>query len=179
MLAPTSMRYGAGLAISPASECLARATDAPFYAVRLWQQPRWCVQSAPAAHCLAGGCAMAEPPSSRSRITNGALIDGDGRSAWSRRMRDLINLHLSDLGGADNVSEAEKSIVRRVATLTVELERMESVFAEACEASPEQLDLYQRVSNSMRRMLETVGLERRAKPVETLQEYLRKKDEAK
>lgn|SRR5262245_2758143 len=118
-------------------------------------------------------------PTSRSRITNGALIDGDGRSAWSRRMRDLINLHLSDLGGADNVSEAEKSIVRRVATLTVELERMESVFAEAGEASPEQLDLYQRVSNSMRRMLETVGLERRAKPVETLQEYLRKKDEAK
>ena len=118
-------------------------------------------------------------PTSRSRITNGALIDGDGRSAWSRRMRDLINLHLSDLGGTDNVSEAEKSIVRRVATLTVELERMESVFAEAGEASPEQLDLYQRVSNSMRRMLETVGLERRAKPVETLQEYLRKKDEAK
>ena len=122
---------------------------------------------------------MPEPATSRSRVTNGALIDGDGRSAWSRRMRDLINLHLSDLGGAHNVSEAEKSIVRRVATLTVELERMESVFAEAGEASPEQLDLYQRVSNSMRRMLETVGLERRAKPVETLQEYLRKKDEAK
>ena len=115
----------------------------------------------------------------RSRITNGALIDGDGRSAWARRMRDLIALHLSDLGGEDAVSEAEKSIVRRVATLTVELERMESNFAEAGEASPEHLDLYQRVSNSMRRMLETVGLQRRAKPVESLQEYLRKKDEAK
>ena|SRR5215467_5055478 len=108
---------------------------------------------------------MSEQPASRSRITNGALIDGDGRSAWSRRMRDLISLHLSDLGGADAVSEAEKSIIRRVATLTVELERMESVFAEAGEASPEQLDLYQRVSNSMRRMLETVGIQRRSKDV--------------
>jgi hypothetical protein len=115
----------------------------------------------------------------RSRLTNGAVVDGDGRSAWGRRMRDLIGLHLSDLGGADNVSEAEKSIVRRVATLTVELERMEAGFAEAGEATPEQLDLYQRVSNSMRRMLETIGLERRAKPVESLQEYLAKKNNEK
>jgi hypothetical protein len=117
-----------------------------------------------------------EPARNRSRLTNGALIDGDGRSAWARRMRDLISLHVSDLGGEANVSEAEKSIVRRVATLTVELERMEMAFAEAGEASPEQLDLYQRVSNSMRRMLETIGLERRAKPVESLQEYLAKKN---
>src|SRR5215475_2644835 len=109
---------------------------------------------------------MNEPASNnRSRITNGAIVDADGRSAWGRRMRDLISLHLSDLGGVDNVSEAEKSIVRRVATLTVELERMESVFAEAGEASAEQLDLYQRVSNSMRRMLETVGLQRRTRDV--------------
>ena len=119
---------------------------------------------------------MSEQPASRSRITNGALIDGDGRSAWSRRMRDLINLHLSDLGGADAVSEAEKSIVRRVATLTVELERMESVFAEAGEASPDQLDLYQRVSNSMRRMLETIGLQRRTRDVTSLGSILRSDD---
>src|SRR5215475_14311143 len=108
---------------------------------------------------------MTEPATTRSRISNGALIDGDGRSAWARRMRDLISLHLSDLGGEDAVSEAEKSIVRRVATMTVELERMESVFAEAGEASPDQLDLYQRVSNSMRRLLETVGIQRRSKDV--------------
>src|SRR5262249_7394326 len=126
-------------------------------------QPRWFVKNALAAHCLPEGGPMPEPATNRSRITNGALIDGDGRSAWSRRMRDLIQLHLSDLGGVDAVSEAEKSIVRRVATLTVELERMESVFAEAGEASPDQLDLYQRVSNSMRRMLETIGLQRRTR----------------
>jgi hypothetical protein len=90
-------------------------------------------------------------------------------------MRDLINAHLSDLGGADNVSEAEKSIVRRVATLTVELERMESVFAEAGEAQPDQLDLYQRTAGNLRRLLEAIGLERRSKDVTpTLQEYLAK-----
>jgi hypothetical protein len=111
----------------------------------------------------------------RSRITNGALIDGDGRSAWARRMRDLIVLHVGDLGGEDNVTEAEKSIVRRVATLTVELERMESMFAEAGEASPDELILYQTCTNSLRRLLESIGLQRRAKPVESLAQYLEAK----
>jgi hypothetical protein len=111
----------------------------------------------------------------RSRITNGAVVDADGRSAWARRMRDLIVLHLGDLGGAENVTEAEKSIVRRVATLTVELERMESLFAEAGEASADELILYQTCTNSLRRLLESIGLQRRAKPVESLAQYLEAK----
>jgi hypothetical protein len=110
----------------------------------------------------------------RSRISNGsAVLPGvDGRSTWARRLRDLMALHLSDLGGDDAVSEAERSIVRRAATLTVELERIELGFALAGEARPEQVDLYQRVANSLRRLLESVGLERRAKPIPTLQEHL-------
>jgi hypothetical protein len=103
----------------------------------------------------------------RSRISNGsAILPGvDGRSTWVRRLRDLIALHLSDLGGDDAVSEAERSIVRRAATLTVELERLELAFALAGQAAPEQIDLYQRTANSLRRLLESVGLERRAKNV--------------
>jgi hypothetical protein len=89
----------------------------------------------------------------------------DGRSTWVRRLRDLIGLHLSDLGGPQMASEAEKSIIRRAATLTVELERLEAVFATAGEATPEQLDLYQRTASAMRRLLETVGIERRARDV--------------
>jgi hypothetical protein len=110
----------------------------------------------------------------RSRISNGsALLPGvDGRSTWVRRLRDLVKLHLSDLGGDDAVSEAERSIVRRAATLTVELERLELAFALAGEAAPEQIDLYQRTANSLRRLLESVGLERRAKTVPTLAEHL-------
>src|SRR5664280_906739 len=111
----------------------------------------------------------------RSRVSNGTtLLPGvDGRSTWVRRLRDLIALHLADLGGDDQVSEAERSIVRRAATLTVELERMEAVFAVAGEAQPEQLDLYQRTANSLRRLLETNGLKRRARDVTSLGSILR------
>jgi hypothetical protein len=80
-------------------------------------------------------------------------------------LRDLINLHLSDLGGDTNVSEAESSIIRRCATLTVELERLEVAFATAGEATADQLDLYQRSANSLRRLLEAVGIERRPRDI--------------
>ena len=103
----------------------------------------------------------------KSRITNGsAFLPGiDGRSAWIRRAKDLISEHLSDLGGPDNTSAAERSITRRVAVLSVELEHLEARFASAGSASPDDLDLYQRTANSLRRLLEAVGLQRRAKDV--------------
>jgi hypothetical protein len=72
---------------------------------------------------------------------------------------------MADLGGEDNVSEAERSIVRRIATLTVELERLESVFAVAGEAKPDQLDLYQRTAGNLRRLLESIGIPRRPRDV--------------
>lgn len=104
----------------------------------------------------------------KSRITNGALLPGiDGRSAWVRRCKDLLAEHVADLGGVDNTSAAERSIVRRAVTLTVELERLEKKFALAGEALAGDLDTYQRVSNTLRRLLESVGLQRRARDVST------------
>src|SRR6516225_389574 len=83
----------------------------------------------------------------KSRITNGsALLPGiDGRSAWVRRAKDVIAAHLSDMGGEDNTSAAERSIIRRASVLTVELERLEAKFALAGEANTADLDVYARM----------------------------------
>ncbi len=83
--------------------------------------------------------------------------------------------HVGDLGGHDNTSEAERSIVRRAAVLTTELERLEVRFALAGEASAEDIDLYARVAANLRRLLGSVGLQRRAKTVPSLDDYLRTK----
>ena len=127
----------------------------------------------------ATNCSQASTkPQARARVTNGSelLPDVDGRSAWARRARDLIELHVADLGGSDAISEAERSIVRRAAVLATELERMEKDFALAGSASPASLDLYQRTANSLRRLLESVGLQRRAKDVTpSLHDYLKDK----
>jgi hypothetical protein len=85
-----------------------------------------------------------------SAPANGAsILPGiDGRSTWARRFRDLLQLHLVDLGGADMASEAEKSIIRRASAITVELEHLELRFAEANLAGrpldPMDFDLYLR-----------------------------------
>jgi hypothetical protein len=80
--------------------------------------------------------------------------------------------HIADLGGEANVSQAELSIARRAATITVELERLESKFASG-EASDRDLDLYQRASGNLRRLLESVGLQRRQRDVTpTLEQYI-------
>lgn len=106
-------------------------------------------------------------PTTRSRVTNGSVVlpGVDGRSTWVRRLRDLIAVHIQDLGGEDAISEAERSLVRRAATMTVELERMEAVFAVRGEADPKDLELYQRTAGNLRRILESLGLQRRARDV--------------
>jgi hypothetical protein len=114
----------------------------------------------------------------RSIITNGTMTlpDVDHRSTWMRRLRDLQALHLADLGGEDAVSEAELSLVRRISTLTVSLEQMERNFALAGAATVQELDAYQRASNSLRRLLEAIGLQRRPKDVTPdLRTYLKRK----
>jgi hypothetical protein len=114
--------------------------------------------------------------SNRSRVTNGStLLPGtvDHRLAWPRRLRDVLDEHIADLGGPEACSAAERSIVRRAATLTVECERMESLFATAGEASAEAIDLYSRLAGNLRRLLESVGIARRSRDVTpSLVEYL-------
>jgi hypothetical protein len=112
----------------------------------------------------------------RSAITNGSTLIPrvDGRNAWVRRCKDVIEEIVSDLGGADNTSAAERSLVRRAAVLTTELERLEKKFALAGEASTNDLDLYIRAAGNLRRLLEAVGLERRViDATPTLSQYLR------
>jgi hypothetical protein len=106
----------------------------------------------------------------RSRVTNGASLFVDravhSQSRWARRFADIISLHTVDLGGADIVSFGEQSIIRRAAAETVELELLEEKFAKkGTGASSEDLDLYARISNSLGRHLDRIGLKRVAKDI--------------
>jgi hypothetical protein len=94
-----------------------------------------------------------------------------------RRLRDIIHAHQADLGGADALSEGQKAILRRAALLQLQLEMMEQKFAlreDGC-ASGKEMETYQRSSNSLRRLLESLGLHdgRKARDVTTLGDVLR------
>jgi hypothetical protein len=100
----------------------------------------------------------------RTRVANGSQlwVGVDGRSLWARRAGELLAAHISDLGGEDNISEAERVLAKRVAVLVTELERREAAFALAGEVEDGALAIYQTTVNTLRRTLETLGLERRA-----------------
>ena len=75
--------------------------------------------------------------------------------------------HTSDLGGEDYLSEAERRLVRRAAMLTLQLELMEHRWAteREGEAGPKSLLTYHTVTNTLRRVHETLGLKRRSRDI--------------
>lgn len=86
------------------------------------------------------------------------LGDLDGRTAAARRARELIDAIEADLGGSDRLSEGSRQLVQRAAVL--------GAFIENCEArwlggAAVELVDYLAAINSQRRVLSTLGLERR------------------
>ena len=117
----------------------------------------------------------------RSAISNGTalLAELDHRSAWARRWRDIQAAHIADLGGEDALTEAERILIRRASMLCLQLELQERRFAlnEDGLASTKQILCYQRCTNTLRRTLEALGLQRRARDVSppTLEQYARQR----
>jgi len=109
----------------------------------------------------------------RSAIANGSrlLVGLDHRSAPARRYRDLISSIAADLGGYDSLTEAQIQLVRSAAGLVVLRERLDGK-----ALNDERVDVaeYCRISNSLRRVLQTIGLQRVLRNVTpTVEEYLK------
>jgi hypothetical protein len=82
---------------------------------------------------------------------------------------------MSLLGRVSRASSVQTAVrIRRASVMTVELEQLEAKFALAGQADASDLDLYVRASGNLRRLLEAVGLQRRARDVSpTLSDLLR------
>lgn len=113
------------------------------------------------------------PPQFSTRRGTGAIVLAgvDGRSMMARRFREITAGIESDLGG--DLTEAQKHITARAATLACWCEEREAELANG-----EQFDAaeYATITNTLRRLLADLGLERRARDVTPdLQTYLRQK----
>jgi hypothetical protein len=106
-------------------------------------------------------------PTLRSAITNGSAILGgvDHRTAWMRRLKDLLAAFYTDLGGEDVLSEGQRALVRRSCMMELQLEMLDAKFGNnGGSASTKDLDLYGRTSGNLRRVIETLGLHRGRRP---------------
>src|SRR5450759_1345103 len=104
------------------------------------------------------------PAAGRSANTYGSrlFVDGDGRGPWARRWRDLKFLYADDLGGESALSEFQLGLVGTAATMRCELERLEGRLSLGEAVDNER---YGRIAGHYRRIVETLGIERRARDV--------------
>jgi hypothetical protein len=115
----------------------------------------------------------ARVPTLRSRVTNGKrlFVEADGRGPWARRWRDVVAEITSDLGGPDLLSEAQRQLVKRAASLSIMCERMEGQAAEGTEID---LVIFGTLTDRLGRALQRLGLKRHPRDVsQTLGELLR------
>src|SRR5258706_5696766 len=105
------------------------------------------------------------PPRVRSAVTNGKRLHvvspGDGK--WSRRFSDILAEIISDLGGAGaGLSEGQRQIARRCATISLACEKLEG---EAAAGNPIDLDTYGTLTDRLGRAFQRLGLRRRLRDV--------------
>jgi hypothetical protein len=100
----------------------------------------------------------------RSRVTNGKtlFVDSDQRGPWARRWRDVLAEVLNDVsaGDADRLSEAQRQLARRCATISVQCEKMEG---EAALGNDIDLEQYGTLTDRLGRALQRLGIKRQIK----------------
>jgi hypothetical protein len=101
-------------------------------------------------------------PADAPKVRLMTLGDLDGRTNAAKAAKALIADLESDLGGADRLSAGERVIVGRAAVSTAMIEDME---ARWLSGRPLDVAAYCALVNVQRRLLTTVGLQRRPRDV--------------
>jgi hypothetical protein len=79
------------------------------------------------------------PRTFRSRVSNGSalFVVGKGTSAFARRFADILGEIVNDLGGPDQLSEGQRQLARRAASLSLACERLEAVICDGTSSAAE------------------------------------------
>jgi hypothetical protein len=111
----------------------------------------------------------------RSAISNGKYVlrDIDHRGPEMRRLRDLVDDHVQQLGGPGTITHAERVLVNRCSMLTLLCEMREQGFAkQGMQVKATEADSYSKTVNTLRRCLLAIGLGQRLKQVPDLRDYI-------
>jgi len=102
----------------------------------------------------------------------GYLDELDGRLAIAQVMRERYRTFTDDLGGADRLSYAQRSLVERALWLEFWLAQQEEQLARG---KAFDVARWTQAANSLQGILSKLGLDRQAKDVPDLQTYLKQR----
>jgi hypothetical protein len=115
----------------------------------------------------------ARPPKVRSAVSNGKRLHvvAPGDNKWSRRFADVLSEILSDINtGREGLSEGQRQLARRCATIAIACERMEG---EAAAGNEIDLESYGTLTDRLGRAFQRLGLKRQTSKTPTLSDILR------
>ena len=93
----------------------------------------------------------------------------DGRTTLARVVNERVQCLATDLGGMDALSYQQRSLCKRIVWIEAVIEKQEAALARGEDVDQGRMT---QAVNSLVGLLKAVGLERRAKPVQTLNQYL-------
>jgi hypothetical protein len=103
------------------------------------------------------------PLRTRAAVSNGTRMHAksvDGRSAEARRFKDLVSSFAASLGGEGALTEAERTLIRNAASLTVQCERLQAAHVAGHEVNSQEMT---RLANSSARVLAALMIKRERK----------------
>lgn len=103
------------------------------------------------------------------KFTEGFLDAMDGRAEVVRTLRQRLGQLTADLGGLAQLSYQERSLVRRIIHLERHVERKELSLARGVTIDENS---YLAAVNGLSGLLSKIGLQRRARQLPSLREYL-------
>ena len=103
-------------------------------------------------------------------FNTGWLSQLDGRTGVAQVMRERFNAFTADLGGVEHLSYAQRSLVERALWLEYWLAQQEQALATGADFD---VGKWTQAANSLQGLLSKLGLERQAKDVPNLQDYIR------
>jgi len=102
----------------------------------------------------------------------GYLDELDGRLAVAQVMRERYRAFTDDLGGADRLSYAQRSLVERALWLEYWLAEQEQSLARGADFD---VGKWVQAANSLQGILTKLGLDRQAKDVPDLHTYMKQR----
>ena len=114
---------------------------------------------------------MPKLPTPPRKFTQGWLADLDGRTDTAKQMRERFASFTQDLGGAERLSYAQRSLVERALWLEFWLASQERELAEGKEFD---VGKWVQAANSLQGIMSKLGLERVAREVPSLREYIQR-----
>lgn len=100
----------------------------------------------------------------------------DGRTRFAQVVQTRFRELTTDMGGLDNLSYQRRSLAKRIVHLECLIEQQEAALARGEDVDPGKVS---NTTNTLIGLLKTVGLDKAARDVPSLSEYLSKREGAK